>query len=64
MLGYQAFFVLQQASDMGTPALQRILALCEKLVTLIDGRYAGDSPGLMIENLVGDVRSDAEPGHA
>jgi len=37
---------------------------CQELVTLIDGRYAGDGSGLVVEYLVGDMRSDAKPSHA
>jgi hypothetical protein len=32
-------------------------------MALIDSRNAGDCAGLVVENLIGDMRCNAEPGH-
>src|SRR5262249_50515872 len=49
---------------MSTPTVQRIFALRQKLVTLIDGGNPGDRPTLVVENLVGDVRRNPKTRHA
>ena len=48
---------------MSRPSLQGLLPLTEKLVTLIDRRNARDRAGLVIKNLVGNVRRNAETCH-
>lgn len=63
-LCHQALCALQQTGDMGSPALQGLFALRQKLMALIHGSYAGDGPSLVVEYLVGYMRSDAKPGHA
>jgi hypothetical protein len=40
------------------------LALGKEIMPLVDRSYAGDRPTLMVENLVGDVRRNAETRHA
>src|SRR5215207_6420206 len=54
---------LEESADMPPPTIQRVLAFCDELVALIDGRHAGDRSGLVIEDLVGDMGRDAEPCH-
>ena len=58
MLCRQALGALQQTGDVGTPTLQGIFALCQKLMTLIYGSDAGDRPSLVVEYLVRHVRGD------
>ena len=49
--------------NMSTPAFQRVLTFSEKIVALINGRNPRDRPGLMIENLVGNMWRNPESGH-
>jgi len=44
---------------MGTPPFERILALAKKFVALIHRSNTGDRTGLVIEDFVGNVRSDS-----
>src|SRR5215216_2324494 len=48
---------------MPPPMIQRMLAFCDELVALVDGRHAGDRSGLVIEDLVSDMGRDAEHRH-
>ena len=49
---------------MGTPAIERIFALRQKLMPLIYGSYPRNRPTLVVEHLVGYVWRNAKPGHA
>jgi len=49
---------------MRTPTLQGILALGQKLMTLIYGGDARDRSGLVVEYLVSYMGRDAKPSHA
>ena len=59
-----ALYVFQQSGDVGTPTLQGILTLCQKLMTLIHGSDARNRPTLVVEHLVGYVWSNAKSGHS
>ena len=48
---------------MFAPKIQGIAPFGKELVTLIDSGHAGDGAGLMVEDLVGDVRRNAESCH-
>ena len=52
-----------QLGYMLPPALQCVLALLQKVIPLIDSRYTRDGPRLMVEDLIGDMRRDAQAGH-
>src|SRR5215211_4697883 len=54
---------LEESADMPPPTIQCVLAFCDELVALVDGRHAGNRAGLVIEDLVGDMGRDAEPRH-
>ena len=45
------------------PDLERLLSLSREFVALVDGGHSGDGPGLVVEDLIGDMWCDAEPGH-
>ena len=45
---------------MGSPSLKCLFAFRKKLVALIDGGDARNRAGLVIQNLVGHVRRDAQ----
>ena len=42
------------------PKLECLFALLHELVPLIDRGHAGNRPGLVVEDLVGNVRRDAQ----
>ena len=48
---------------MSAPPFERILALAEKFVALIDCGYPGDCARLVVENLVGNVWSNPQSGY-
>ena len=48
---------------MGSPSLKCLFAFRKKLVALIDGGDARNRAGLVIQNLVGHVRCDAQSRH-
>jgi hypothetical protein len=49
--------------NVSTPSFECLLALREELVPLVYGRNPRDRAGIVIENLVGDVRRNPEAGH-
>jgi len=49
---------------MRAPSFKRVLALAEKLVTLIDRGDPRDCPRLVVEDFIGNVRSNPQPGHS
>ena len=49
--------------NVRAPAIQRFLALGQKFMPLINGRYPGNRSGLVIEDLVSDVRRHTQPCH-
>src|SRR5262249_56251525 len=53
-----------RSGDVDPPSLKGFPTLSKKLVALINSCDPRDRAGLVIENLVGDVGRDAEPGHA
>ena len=50
--------------DVRTPTIQRFFALCQEFVPLVNGRDTGNRARLVVENFIGDMRWNAEPGHA
>ena len=48
---------------MSAPSFQCAITFVEKIMALIDCGDARDRSGLVIENLIGDVRWNAEAGH-
>ena len=48
---------------MGCPQVKSRSALREKLVALVDSRNARDRAGLVIKDLVCNVRRNAQPSH-
>jgi len=48
---------------MSAPPFERILALAEKFVALIDCGDAGDCARLVVEDLIGNVWSNPYAGH-
>jgi hypothetical protein len=55
---------LDYFTNVPTPTIQRFLALSQKVVPLIDGGDSGNRARLMIEDLVGDVRGNAQSRHS
>src|SRR5262249_58160404 len=53
-----------RSGNVGPPSLKGFPTLSKKLVALVNSCDPRDRAGLVIENLVGDVGRDAEPGHA
>ena len=49
--------------NMSAPPFERILALAEKFVALIDCGDAGDCARLVVEDLIGNVWSNPYAGH-
>ena len=54
---------LYKVLDVSAPAIQRFLTLSQKFMALINGRHPGNRPGLVIEDLVSDVRRHTQPCH-
>ena len=46
--------------DVAPPALKSLLAFSHELMPLVDGGDTGDRSGLVVEDLVSDMRSNAE----
>ena len=46
------------------PSVQRFFALAHELVPLIDGSDTGNRPALVVQDLVGYVRSYAKTRHS
>src|SRR5688572_25143535 len=70
MLEFHVAFALCEGASIfanyckiSAPTFKRLLPLCQKLMPLIDRGHSGDSAGLVIEDLVCDVRRDAKPRH-
>ena len=57
-------FGLDYFTDVPAPTMQRFLALSQKVVPLINGRHSRNRPRLMVEDLVGDMREDAQSRHS
>ena len=57
-------FGLDYFTDVPAPTIQRLLALSQKVVPLINGRHSRNSPRLMVEDLVGDMRGNAQSRHS
>jgi hypothetical protein len=55
---------LDYFTNVPTPTIQRFLAHSQKVVPLIDGGDSGNRARLMIEDLVGDVRGNAQSRHS
>src|SRR5262249_59759918 len=53
-----------RSGNVGPPSLKGFPTLSKKRVALVNSCDPRDRAGLVIENLVGDVGRDAEPGHA
>ena len=51
------------AGNVTSPSFECLLALREEFVPLVYGGNPGDRAGIVIENLVGDVRRNPEAGH-
>ena len=49
---------------MGSPPIEGFLALGKKFVPLVHGRNPGNCASLVIQDLIGHVRRDSEPGHS
>jgi len=49
---------------MGSPPIEGFLALGKELVPLVHGRNSGNCASLVIQDLIGQVRRDSEPGHS
>ena len=50
--------------DVNSPSFECLLALREEFVPLVYGRNPGDRAGIVIENLVRDVRRNPQAGHS
>jgi hypothetical protein len=50
--------LLDDASDVGAPAIKRFFALSQEFVPL-HGRYTGNRARLVVENFIGDMRPAA-----
>jgi hypothetical protein len=55
---------LDYFTDVPAPTIQRFLALSQKVVPLINGRHSRNRPRLMVENLVRDMRRNAQSRHS
>ena len=53
-----------EVCDVLPPPAQCRFALIKELVSLVDGSNTGNSPALVVQNLVGDVRGYSEPRHS
>lgn len=53
-----------RGGNVGPPSLEGFPTFREKLVALVNSCNPRDRAGLVIEDLVGDVGRNAEPGHA
>ena len=49
---------------MCAPHFQRLFALHEEIMALIDGRHARNRPVLVIEDFIGNVGCNAKPCHS
>ena len=55
---------LNDLLNVSAPTIQGLFPFCQKVVPLINRSHAGNRAGLMVENLIGDVRRNAQSGHS
>jgi len=56
--------ILENLSDMGAPQVEGRSTLCQKLMPLIYGRNTRNRAGLVIKDLIRNMRRNAQPCHA
>ena len=54
----------EERLNIAAPCFERYFSLVQKFMALVDGGHTRDRSGLVVEDLVGDVRRDAEFCHA
>ena len=51
-------------SDMRSPKIECFFPFLKEFMPLVDGRYARNRTRLMVEDLVSDMRGNAQPCHS